>query len=410
MTAGNFANLITQAAPTALLALGLVFVLLLGEIDLSAATGSGISAALMAVALNHGGDIRNQLGIGTFIAVLALICAAAVVTVASRLWLAAVLIATTGILIGFGLVGSAAAAVIVVAGVGTAVGTLTGFLVARVGIPSFVVTLALFLAWQGALLQIVGQGNAIATQQIDFLNALSNKNLPPAWGWVLLIVAVGIYSAGLLSRSVGHRRRGLPTKRPTIVLLQATLVLVVAVAALLVLNQERGRHPDVVSVRGVPIVVPIVLALAGLLTVVLRRTSFGRHLYAVGGSSEAARRAGIDVTRMRVAAFAICSLMAALGGVLLTSRIGGVPADFGGGNTLLYAVGAAVIGGVSLFGGRGRVRDAIVGAFVVAIIPNGLGLLSVNSSYNFMITGGVLLVAAGIDAVSRSRARKAGNR
>jgi ABC-type xylose transport system permease subunit len=159
----------------------------------------------------------------------------------------------------------------------------------------------------------------------------------------------------------------------------------------------------------VPYAIPIVLVLLLVLTFLLGRTGYGRHVYAVGGNAEAARRAGIDVTRIRVSVFVIGSTMAAISGIMAASRLGSVTPGSGAGNTLLYAVGAAVIGGTSLFGGRGRVRDAVLGGLVVAIIANGLGLLGVEAYLNFLITGGVLLLAASVDALARRRAAATGH-
>src|SRR5690606_3925726 len=177
-----------------------------------------------------------------------------------------------------------------------------------------------------------------------------------------------------------------------------------------VLNLERSRNPELVSLTGVPIVVPVILALLVLWTFVLQRTAFGRHIYAVGGNQEAARRAGIPVDRIKVMAFVICSSMAAIGGIIAASRASSVDPNTGGSSVLLYAVGAAVIGGTSLFGGKGRVLDAILGGAVVAVIENGMGLMGYPASVKFMVTGAVLLVAAGVDALSRKRASQSGLR
>jgi len=180
---------------------------------------------------------------------------------------------------------------------------------------------------------------------------------------------------------------------------------VLGAVALYFLNQERSPNPTVTSIKGVPYVLPIILLLMVLWTLVLSKTSFGRYVYAVGGNSEAARRAGVDLTRIRITCFAIGAGMAAAGGIVQASRLGSIPSDAGGGNTLLFAVAAAVIGGTSLFGGKGRARDAVIGGLVITIIPNGLGLLpNLPSSAVFIVTGLVLLVAASVDALSRKRA------
>jgi D-xylose transport system permease protein len=175
------------------------------------------------------------------------------------------------------------------------------------------------------------------------------------------------------------------------------------------LNLERSHNP-LVSLRGVPIVVPIIVLLLVLWTFVLNRTAYGRHIYAVGGNREAARRAGINVDRIRISVFVICSSMAAVGGIIAASRGGSVDANTGGSNVLLYAVGAAVIGGTSLFGGKGRVFDAVLGGAVIAVIDNGMALMNVSSGVKYVFTGLVLLAAASVDAVSRRRATATGNR
>jgi D-xylose transport system permease protein len=174
------------------------------------------------------------------------------------------------------------------------------------------------------------------------------------------------------------------------------------------LNLERSRNPAVSSIQGIPIVIPVVLVLLVLFSMLLTRTLFGRHVYAVGGNAEAARRAGINVPRIRLLCFVICSTIAAIAGILLASRVNSVTPSTGGGETLLYAVGAAVIGGTSLFGGKGRPVDAIIGGLVVAVVANGMGLLNQPAAVVYMVTGLVLLLAAGVDALSRRRAAASG--
>ncbi|RKS77644.1 D-xylose transport system permease protein [Motilibacter peucedani] len=403
LSKGNLANLTTQAAGTALIGMGLVFVLLLGEIDLSAGTASGVCAVTMAIVVNNGGSLQHTVHTGTYIAVVALLIAAIVLAALSKLWPAAVIIGLGLIAIVAKLGDNAVISVYIAIAMGVAIGVLTGFLVARVGIPSFVVTLALFLAWQGVLLQFIGNGATVDTRNIDFINGFANKNVSPTLGWLLFVVVLGIYTAYTIFRSVRRSAAGLAAEPLTAVVARAAALIVLGAIIVGFLNQERSPNPKVTSIQGMPYVVPLILFIMIFWTFVLTRTSFGRHIYATGGNAEAARRAGIDVQRMKTAVFAISSGMAGLGGVLLASKTGGVPSDAGGGNTLLYAVGAAVIGGTSLFGGRGRVRDAVLGAVVINLIPNGLGLLNLSASYNFMITGLVLLMAASVDAISRRR-------
>jgi D-xylose transport system permease protein len=202
-----------------------------------------------------------------------------------------------------------------------------------------------------------------------------------------------------------RRRRAALTSEPlSVVAIRGGAIAVVTGVAVWVLNVDRSTN-IFVKIAGIPKIIPVVLVLLVFWTLILAKTAFGRHLYAVGGNAEAARRAGIDVTRMKVSAFMISSGMAAVAGVALASRQGSIPTDFGGGNTLLYAVAAAVIGGTSLFGGKGKARDAVIGGLVIAIIPNGLNLIpNLDSSYVQMITAVVLLLAASVDAVSRKRA------
>lgn len=360
LTAGNFANLLPQGAAVTVIAMGLVFVLLLGEIDLSAGYTSGVCAAILAQLLLH-------YGLPWYVAVLAALAS------------------------------------------GTVIGLVLGFLVAKVGIPSFVVTLAAFLAFQGLVLTIIEGGTIVSIQDKTIL-AIGNKNMPPLLGWALFVILVGGYAAVQLTRMRGRARRGLATEPLSLILLRIGGLAVILGAAVAILNQERSRVPAVVSLKGVPIVVPILAVLLIVLTFVLKRTGYGLHMAAVGGNREAARRAGINTDRLRISAFVICSTLAAIGGIITASRSNSVDANTGGSNVLLYAVGAAVIGGTSLFGGKGRILDAVLGGAVVAVIDNGMGLLGLSSGVKFMVTGSVLLLAAGVDALSRRRAATAGLR
>jgi len=406
----NLANLVSQAGITVLIAMGLVFVLLLGEIDLAAGTASGATAAIMGLALVKHGDMRQAFGTATFLIVLAFLLVAILLAVLSRLWVAVGIIGLGTLMLGFGILTSTQLGAIYLAvTAGVAIGVITGYLVANVGIPSFVVTLALFLGWQGVLLQFIGTGNAISIGSFSLVNSISNGNLPPLYGWIFFIITVGGYAAYTVLRSVRRRGRGLSAEPMALVLARAGTIAVIGAVALILLNKERSPNPSVTSIKGAPYVLPIIIVLMVLWTFILNKTRFGRYVYAVGGNSEAARRAGIDLQRIRIAAFAIGSGMAAIGGVVQASRLGSVPSDAGGGNTLLYAVAAAVIGGTSLFGGRGRARDAVIGGLVIAMIPNGLGLLpNLPASANYIITMLVLMLAAGVDALSRKRANAAG--
>jgi D-xylose transport system permease protein len=356
----NFANLFTQGAAITVIAMGLVFVLLLGEIDLSAGFTSGVCAAVLAVTLtNHG-----------------------------QPWYIAV-----------------AAAILA----GVVIGTLLGSLVAKVGIPSFVVTLAAFLAFQGLLLVLVNEGTNIAIRDQTII-AIENKNLPPALGWGLYIVSVAVYAVVQIVRARRRAGRGLTVDPVTVIAFRVGVIALLGGFAVYALNLERSRNALLVSLKGVPIVVPIVLVLLVFWTFVLRRTAFGRHIYAVGGNAEASRRAGIRVDRIRISAFVICSGMASIGGIIAASQASSVDPNTGGSDVLLFAVGAAVIGGTSLLGGKGRMLDALLGGAVVAVINNGMGLMGYSASVKYIVTGSVLLLAAGVDALSRKRAAASGLR
>ncbi|MEU4534048.1 ABC transporter permease [Streptosporangium sp. NPDC023825] len=360
LTAGNFANLFTQGAAVTVIAMGLVFVLLLGEIDLSAGFASGVCAAVLAIML-------SSQGLPWYVAV-----GAAILT-------------------------------------GVVIGTAIGSIVAKLGIPSFVVTLAAFLAFQGLVLLLVKGGTIIAIRDETILS-IANKNLPPTLGWILLAVGVAAYAGLQLLRARKRASRGLTSDPISLIAVRVGALTLLGGLAVYFLNIERSRNVAVVSLAGVPLVVPIIVVLLLILTFVLRRTAYGRHLYAVGGNAEAARRAGINVDRMKISAFVICSSMAAVGGIIAASRASSVDPNTGGSNVLLYAVGAAVIGGTSLFGGKGRVLDAILGGAVVAVIENGMGLMGYSSGVKFMVTGSVLLLAAMVDALSRKRAAATGLR
>jgi D-xylose transport system permease protein len=290
---------------------------------------------------------------------------------------------------------------------GAVIGLFTGVLVSMVRIPSFVVTLALFLAWQGVTLKLIGQGGTVPVRD-PVLVGLTNSSMSVTWGWVLAVVIVVLFAALQLNRWRVQRARNLASQPLVVVLARIAVIAVITMTVTGILNVNRALNPNF-TLAGIPYAVPVVIALLLLLTFLLGRTSFGRHVYAVGGNAEAARRAGINVSRIRVLVFVLSSSLAAISGIAAASRLSSVDPSSGGGNTLLYAVGAAVIGGTSLFGGRGRVRDAVLGGLVIAIIANGLGLLQVSAYLNFIITGGVLLLAASVDALARRRAAATGH-
>ncbi len=247
---------------------------------------------------------------------------------------------------------------------------------------------------------LAGEGGTIRIEDKTIL-AVENNNLTPVWSWLFFLFAGGLYVLSGLNRINGRRKAGLKSELFKLWLLKTSGLLVITGAAVYALNLERSNNPQLVSLKGIPIVVPVILLLLVIGTFVLGRTAFGRHIYAVGGNAEAARRAGINVKRVRIAAFVICSALSAIAGMLFASRQNSISPTTGGSSTLLYAVGAAVIGGTSLFGGKGKMRDAILGGLVVAVIDNGMGLLGYAAGIKYIVTGMVLSISAGVDAVSR---------
>jgi len=229
--------------------------------------------------------------------------------------------------------------------------------------------------------------------QNDTVIGLSNDFLSDSAAWILLLACVAIYAAITISVRQSRRRAGLHMDPDILLVLRVGAVLLFGAIVVWVANDDRG----------IPYVFLVIAALYLLWSFVLNRTRFGRHVYAVGGNAEAARRAGIDVDRIKIACFAICSMMAVLGGIVLASRLRSVDTNAGGGQILLYSIAAAVIGGTSLFGGRGHIKSALLGALVIASIDNGLGLLGLSSGTKFVVTGLVLLAAVAVDSIARRR-------
>jgi len=350
LTTGNIANLFVQAAQLTVLACALVFVLLLAEIDLSAGVTAGSGMAVFQV-------LFGVLGWN---------------------WIVAILMALL---------------------TGAIIGAFIGFFVSRIGVPSFVVTLGLFLGLQGFMLLLLGDGGIYRLEQPE-LKAIMNSNMPVWAGWVMLAIAViGSFAFGLSDRA-RRTKVGLPTRPFIMLIFKVAAIAILGGLVVLLLSVNRGQA--LLAIEGVPIVIPIVLIILVVGTFVLDRTVFGRYIYAVGGNPEAARRAGIKVAQIRLYAFVICSTLAVVSGVLQASRIGSIESTAGR-SIVLEGVAAAVVGGVSLFGGRGRLVYAAVGAMVISIIDNGLGLIGLPAGANFLITGGVLVAAATVDALSRRR-------
>ena len=351
-TASNFNNIITQTAGTAMIAYGVVFVLLLGEIDLSVAYVSGLCAVVAAEAqLPDGRNYPGYICIG--LAVL------------------------TGLVIG----------------------AFQGSVVALIGVPSFVVTLAGFLMWQGVIIERVETSGAIIIQD-NWINNTANYFFSDKWGWILAVLLSVVYVLAVLSGFAADLRHGIRPRDPLLfgiklVVPPALIFLVVAIC-----NHDQRR--------GVPLALLIVLIALFVLTYLAKRTTFGRHVYAVGGNAEAARRAGINVARIRILVFMIAGAMSALGGIILAARLNSVDLNQGGGTLLIDCIAAAVIGGTSLFGGRGEIRNALFGALVIKTIENGLNTKGYSQGIIFIVTGAILLFAVTIDAVARRLQEKSG--
>ncbi|MFC7327345.1 sugar ABC transporter permease [Marinactinospora rubrisoli] len=343
----NLSNLTLQVVSTGLMSCGVIMVLLLGEIDLSVGSVSGVSGAVLAVlAVNQG--LPEPVAI-----------ALAVLT-------------------------------------GALIGVVHGTIFAKVGVPAFVVTLAGLIGWQGAQLYLLGSDGTINVPYDGAIAYLTQTYFVPAVGWGIAVVAVGLYTGLTL---YGERRRtaaGLPARSVAEVLLRAGLLAVPVFGGVAVLNLWNG----------VPLAFLIFLGFVVVFDLVLRKTRYGRMVFAVGGSAEAARRAGINVDLIRISVFALASTLAAVGGILAVSRGFAVSQSSGGGDVLMLAIAAAVIGGTSLFGGRGSAYSALLGGLVLGAITSGLYLLQMDSSVRYMITAAVLLVAVILDAVSR-RSRRA---
>ncbi|APB00154.1 sugar ABC transporter permease [Nocardia seriolae] len=403
----NIANLLAQGAGQTIIAIGIVFVLLIGEIDLSAGTASGVAAAVLAMHYVDNGNLLTGMGSTVFFVFNAMLLLAAILAGLLRIWPGVAFSLLGMLLTVLGLQANPWIEMLLAVCVGAAIGSIAGFLIAKIGMPSFVVTLALFLAWQGVILQLIGEGGVLGISSLHVLNEVANGNLSTAGSWVLCVVAAGGYAGVTLGGHFLRRRRGLVTSPTPLVAAKVSALVgfAIAVTALLTVNRSPSK---LIVISGVPYVVPIVLVLLVAGTYALTRTTYGRHIYAVGGNVEAARRAGINVTQLRASVFVISSSCAAVGAIVYSSKVGSVDPQAGGLNTLLFAVGAAVIGGTSLFGGRGRVADAVIGGAVLAVVSNGLGLLRQPAAVVSIVTGLVLLLAATVDALSRRRAATAG--
>jgi D-xylose transport system permease protein len=349
LTAGNLVNLLVQAAVFSLLAMGEVFVLLLGEIDLSIGYVAGLGAVVMAdlAGPNHGWPWWSAI--------------------------AAALLATAGI------------------------GLVQGLIITLVGLPSFVVTLAGLLFWQGVLLKILGSGGTIPIND-DVINNIASANLSPLVGWIVMLVLVALFGLTLWRRDSKRRGAGLVAPPPTVTLLKIGGALAGGIALVVLCNTNRGIFAPI---QGVPWVVLLVVGVLVLWTILLGRTKLGRYFYAIGGNAEAARRAGVNLVKIRTIAFMLTGLTAGVAGIVYASRLRSISTSIDGGTLVLYAVAAAVIGGTSLFGGRGKAIHGVLGGIVIAAIDNGMGLMGFTAASKYMVTALVLLAAVTIDALSR---------
>jgi D-xylose transport system permease protein len=355
LSAGNLVNLITQAAFIVTFGMAEVFVLLLGEIDLSV----GYNAALGAVV---------------------------------TLW----------ILSGshpppwwVGVIGGLAFC--------AAYAGLEGLIITWLRLPSFVVTLAGYLGGFGLLLALIDMAapNSGGTIRMtsSVLNAIEGGSMSPTASWIVMIAAVVVAGMFMAFRDINRRRHKLAAPPITVTVLKIAAMAVAGVVVVLIGNTNRGVGFTVVE--GVPWVVLVILGLLVIWTILLNRTRFGRYVYAIGGNAEASRRAGVNLSRIRIAAFMLCGLTAGVSGIIYASNLSGMSSNFQGGQYVLYAVAAAVIGGTSLFGGRGRMLGAVLGGLVVGVIYNGLQLLGLGPAAQNMWTAGVLLAAVTVDALAR---------
>jgi D-xylose transport system permease protein len=349
----NFNNLIVQMAGTTVVAIGVVFVLLLGEIDLSIGYVSGIAGVTVAWLQQPGTDHQ-----------------------------------VPGIV-----------AILIAIAVGALIGVFQGSFVAFIGVPSFVVTLAGLLAWQGVIIRWIGEQGVIGIQD-DLINDVANYVLP-LWAALLvgLLVILGV-AMSVAANFYSRHRAGLKMRSVPLAVLRVAMITVIVFGVIAISNHGRAR--------GVPFAGVLVVALLAVWTFIAQRTTFGRHVYAVGGSAEAAHRSGINVKFIRVSVFAISSGLAAVGGIIFASRLNSVDLNAGGGTILLDAIAAAVIGGTSLFGGRGRVISALLGALVISTIGNGLSLIGSAAATQYIATGVILLGAVVLDTVSRRRLAASG--
>lgn len=353
LSASSLANIAVYSSGMGIMAVGIVFVLLLGEIDLSVGSVAGVGAAIWAVLQVSNG--WNG-------------------------WLAVVVALLSGL----------------------ALGLLHGFFFAKIGVPAFVVTLAGFLGWSGLQIWLMGKEGSINTPTGSFVENLTGYYFEDKFAaYGLAIAAIVLYALSMFLDSKRRRAAALPSRPTSEIALRTAVVAVLCLAVAYFLNEPVGA-------RGLPLALVLFLAVLLVADFVARRTTFGRQVFAVGGNAEAARRAGISVDRIRITVFGISGLLAAFGGLFLASLSGGATKSLGANNTLMLVIAAAVIGGTSLFGGRGKVWSALLGMIVIQSIQQGLNMLGMASEIQYMITGAVLLAAVVIDSLSRRTQKSAG--
>jgi D-xylose transport system permease protein len=358
LSAVNLVNLFDQSAVFIVLAMGEGFVLLLGEIDLSIGYVAAIGGVVAAQLVQPGMDLP---------------------------WWLAIIVA------------------LLVCGV---IGGLHGVIITRLRMPAFIVTLAGYLIWFGVMIIILGLAGGVSITSTvlpdqQALYGIVYAYLPPLVSWIGLVVIVGLLGSAMWFRDAARRRSGLVAPPVGLTVAKIVLMAVAGITVVVNCNLNRGSNLPIV---GVPWVVPLVLVVLGIWTFLLERTQFGRHMYAVGGNPEAARRAGVNVSRVRTVGFVLCSLTAGIAGIIYCSQLGGMTTNINGGQLVLYAVAAAVIGGTSLFGGRGRAIHGLLGGLVIGAIYNGLYLLAFPIQVQLIVTGLVLLAAVSVDSLSRKGA------
>ncbi len=341
LSPGNLTNLLLQNVAIGITSVGITLVLLLGDIDLSVGSVSGLCGSIMAVE-----SVKN--GLPAWLAILMALAA------------------------------------------GTLIGALQGVWVAKLRVPAFVVTLAGLLGWQGVQLLVLGNTGTINLRD-QAITGLAINFFPGVWTWVIGIGVVVLYAAGSFWERQQRVSAGLTATSRNVLVARVVAISAGVLIAMAVFNADRG----------LPLAVVIFVGIIIIVNTITKRTKFGRHIYAVGGNAEAARRASINVDNIRIAVFALCSLIAAIGGVMAGAHLFAVNQSSGGSDFLLDSIAASVIGGTSLFGGRGTVWAALLGALVIGSIDNGMDLLALESPVKYMITGGVLLAAVTIDALVR---------